>query len=60
MARHKFLFPFVLLLIGIFSIFVAGVFRLMHNGWSPYFFYGGIGALLLSIVLFVIIKLKEE
>lgn len=60
MARHKFLFPFILLLLGIFAIFVAGVFGLMHQESAPYFLYGGIASLLIAVVLFVIIKLREE
>ncbi len=60
MARHKFLFPFVLLIIGIFAIFVAGIFGLMHQASAPYFLYVGIASLLIALILFVVVKLREE
>ncbi len=60
MARHKFLFPFILLLLGIFAIFVAGIFGLMHNPWAKYLLYGGVASLIISLIWFVIGKLKEE
>ncbi len=57
---HRYLFPFILLVLGLFLIGAGAIVRIMHAPGAMYFFWGGLASLLFSVILFVVLKLRED
>ncbi len=57
---HRYLFPFILMALGLFLIGAGAIIRIMHAAGSIYFFWGGLASLVLSVIVFVVMKLRED